>query len=84
MEPRLYRAIKQSLSYNNDNSFDELHKFVCDLPYNLKNEMLQLIFKKRYSFKFLKEKSVSFLSWIIPLFKPEYFPNDSIVYTEGE
>ena len=67
----LYASLKQSLSIKNNKDFEEMHKFLEDLPYKLKIDVSVHIYERTYkSILFLKCKSRSFIAWICPLLKP--------------
>ena len=47
-------------------------------------EITDSIFHQRYEFNFLDDKSKSFITWIIPLFKAEFYEATESVYSEGD
>jgi hypothetical protein len=64
----------------------DLNKWVDELPHKLKVEVSIYIFEKRYSkIKFFAEKNqASFISWMCPLLKPQYFGYNEYIYYEGD
>ena len=62
-----------------------MNNFVQDLPHSLKVEVSLYIYEERYKkLKFFKDRSPTFISWLCPLLKPQYFADDQYIYLEGD
>ena len=62
-----------------------MHYFINDLPYKLKIETCLYVYEDRYSkLKFFKDQSVSFISWMCPLLKPQYYEDREFIISEGD
>ena len=56
-----------------------------DLPHNLKIELSLYLHEETYKMMgFLKDKSMSFITWICPLLKPYYLESTEYLYFEGD
>ena len=59
--------------------------FIDDLPHKMKVEISLFIHEKRYKkIKFFKNKTISFITWLCPLLRPQTFEEYQYIYSEGE
>jgi len=74
------------LGYELKKDNQDLNRFIQELPYKLKIEVSLYIYEARYSLiKFFKDKgSASFISWMCPMLKPEYYGANAFIYQEGD
>ena len=43
------------------------------------------IYEQRYKkIKFFKDRSATFISWLCPLLKPQFYADDQYIYLEGD
>ena len=81
----LYARLKQSLKFSKSRDQDQLNDFLEDLPHKLKLEVSLFIHEQTYKkFKFLKQRSSLFISWICPLFKPYLIVENTHIYYEND
>ena len=70
LSEELYVKCKRNLEYNQNNEYDEMNKFLDDLPLKLKVDISLFIYEERYKhIKFLGDKSSTFLQWVCRLLK---------------
>ena len=59
--------------------------FVDDLPHKLKTQIQVYIYEERYAkIRFMKGKSLSFITWLCRLLRPNLFNKDQYIYYEGD
>ena len=81
----LYIKIKKTMGYEIKKDIHDLNRFVDELPHKLKIEVSLYIYEQRYSrIKFFKERTASFISWMCPLLKPQYFGTNQYIFYEGD
>jgi CRP-like cAMP-binding protein len=62
-----------------------MNNFVEDLPHQLKVEVSLYIYEERYKkLKFFKNRNATFISWLCPLLKPQFYADDQYIYLEGD
>lgn len=62
-----------------------MNTFVEDLPHALKVEVSLYIYEERYKkLKFFKDRSATFISWLCPLLKPQFYADDQYIFLEGD
>lgn len=62
-----------------------MNQFVEELPHKLKMQVSLYIYEQRYSrINFFKGKSPSFILWLCPLLKPQYFSENQNIFIEGD
>ena len=62
LSEELFVKCKRNLEYNQNNEYDEMNRFLDDLPPKLKVDISLFIYEERYKhIKFLDDKSSSFL-----------------------
>ena len=62
-----------------------MNKFVEDPPHKLKIEVSLYIYEDRYNkLKIFKGQSASFISWLCPLLRPQFFENNQYIFLEGD
>ena len=78
----LYIKLKKNMGYDLKKDKQDMNKFIEELPYKLRIEVSLYIYESRYSkIKFFKDKgSASFISWMCPLLKPQYFGSNAFIY----
>ena len=70
----LYIQIKKTMGYEIKKDINDLNNFLEELPHKIKIELSLYIYEARYSkIKFFQDRSASFISWMCPLLKPQYF-----------
>lgn len=81
----LYIRLKKNLNYENQKDFQEINQFVETLPHKLKIEVSLYIYEERYKrIRFFKKMTVSFISWICPLMKPQHYSENQHLFIEGD
>jgi hypothetical protein len=81
----LYTKLKKTIMVDQSKDFEEVNKFVDQLPYKLKVDLSLFIHEDTYErIEFLKTRSHSFIAWICPLLKPYFCTYDDFVYSEGQ
>jgi hypothetical protein len=82
----LYLRLKQSIKYNSNKNTEDVNAFIADIPKNLAIELSLFVHESTYSkVKFLKNNSSeSFLAWICPLIKAEFFNKQEYIYFDGD
>jgi len=64
---------------------DERSLFVEDLPYTLKQDLCVFLYGDIYKkVIFLKDKNISFTSWVCPLLKPNLVTSGEYVFNEAD
>lgn len=73
------------MGYEIKKDIHDLNKFVDELPHKLKIEVSLYIYEQRYSrIKFFRDRTASFISWMCPLLKPQYFGTNQYIFYEGD
>lgn len=81
----LQLKLKKSIGYENKKYLNDINMFIEELPHNLKIIVSLYIYEQRYcKIKFFKNRTPSFISWVCPLLKPQYYTENQNVYTEGD
>ena len=82
---KLYENVKKSLKYIYNQDFDDLTTFVNELPQDLRLEVSLFIYEDTFKkLDFLKNRPVSFITWICPLLKPLIINKEQYIYFEGD
>ena len=77
--------LRKSIGYENKKYLHDINMFIEELPHNLKIIVSLYIYEQRYcKIKFFKNRTPSFISWVCPLLKPQYYTDNQNVYTEGD
>ena len=70
LSEELYKKCKKTLEYTQNNEYEEMNKFLDELPHNLKMDVSLFIYEERYkNIKFFHDKSSSFLQWVCRLLR---------------
>ena len=74
MSEELYKKCKRTLEYTQNNEYEEMNRFLDELPHNLKMDVSLFIYEERYkNIKFFNDKSISFLQWVCRLLRQQIF-----------
>lgn len=81
----LYLKIKNAVSQETQEEFQELHHFLQELPHKLRTQVALYVYDRRYKhIKFFQARSQSFVLWIIPRLKPHTFMEKEYIYMEND
>ena len=70
----LFIRLKKSMGYESKKDMHDLNKFLEELPHKLKIEVSLYVYEQRYNkIKFFRNRNVSFILWMCPLLKPQFF-----------
>lgn len=75
------------MDFNAERNFEEINKFIHDLPRKLRVEVSEILFKDRYQkLKFFAtgNRSNAFIAWMCPLLQPMWAEQDSTVFESGD
>ena len=81
----VYARLKDTLYLKADREFEELHRFVEELPHLLKVEVSKYLYEGTFKkLQFMQNKSDSFLAWVCPLFKANVVCENEFIFVEGD
>lgn len=85
LSDELYIKCKRNLEFSQNNEFEEMNKFLDDLPHKLKIDLSLFIYEERYKhIKFFDDKSTSFLQWVCRLLRQQIYEESVNIYHEEE
>jgi len=83
----LFSRIKRNMNVTSAKNYDDVNKFIAELPHKLRISVSQVIFHERYSqMKFFAKtkRSPSFVAWMCPLLHPSFFEAGTYVFEGGD
>lgn len=82
----LYIMLRKNLKYEYQKDFQDINKYVDDLPNILRIKVSLYIYEERYrKIRFFKKVlSASFITWICPQMKPQIQGENQFIYNEGD
>lgn len=81
----VYARLKDTLYLKADKEFEDIHRFVEELPHLLKVEVSKYLYEGTFKkLQFLQNKSDSFLAWVCPLFKANVVSENECVFVERD
>ena len=70
LSDELYIKCKRNLEFSQNNEYEEMNKFLDELPHKLKIDLSLFIYEERYKhIRFFDDKSTSFLQWVCRLLR---------------
>lgn len=85
MGHELYDELRVAIKYDHNKNYNDVKKFMEELPYKLRIELAMEIHKDIYmNIEFFHNKDKSFIAWVGPLLKPILASEFEYIFKEGD